>query len=201
MDCSVSKPLLEPMMTSIKLWSWVAVVGLLPAGSSTAWARDVFVDADAHGGGNGGLFRPYNSLAQVEAGSAAGDTIYVLPAQGVLDGGVQLKDGQSLIGLGTQLAEIFPNFPHAQLTNSTGAHLGGDTVRPFANKQPAAPTSTSRTPFRGGILGINVQEATIEGNLITGNMNQHDPQDLQTNFIIFQAQRNHYGAITSVLAA
>ena len=67
-------------MSPFKLSFWIAVLGALPVGSSTAWARDVFVQADAHGGGNGGLFRPYNSLAQVEAGSGPGDTIFVLPS-------------------------------------------------------------------------------------------------------------------------
>jgi len=152
------------------------------------------VSADAHGGGNGGLLRPYNSLADVEAGSAAGDTIYVLPAHGALDGGVQLKDNQTLIGLGTQLSEIFPGFPHAQITNSSAAHLSGDAVR-LANNNTVLNLHV-KDAFRGGILGINVNDARIEGNLITGNMNQHNPQDLQTNFIIFQAQRNHFAGIT-----
>ena len=50
--------------------------------------------------GNGSKNRPFTSLDQVEAASAAGDTIYVLQSQGVLDGGIQLKDGQRLIGSG-----------------------------------------------------------------------------------------------------
>lgn len=181
-------------MSPFKLSSWIAVLGALPVGSSTAWAGDVFVQADAHGGGNGGLFRPYNSLAQVEAGSGPGDTIFVLPSQGVLDGGLQLKDGQSLIGLGTQIAEHFPNFPHAQLTNSSGAHLSGDAVR-LANNNKVLNVHINRA-FRGGILGINVANPVIEANLITDNMNQHSVQDLQENFVFFQPQRNQYGAIT-----
>jgi hypothetical protein len=59
-----------------------------------------YVSADARPGGDGSRRRPFRSLSHVEAASAAGDTIHLLSSDSVLDGGIRLKPGQRLIGIG-----------------------------------------------------------------------------------------------------
>ena len=46
--------------------------------------------------------RPFATLQEVEARSQPGDTIRIVPSGKPLDGGIQLKDGQRLIGLETR---------------------------------------------------------------------------------------------------
>ena len=60
-----------------------------------------YVSADARPDGDGSRRRPFRSLPDVEAASAAGDTIYLLSSDSVLDGGIRLKPGQRLIGIGS----------------------------------------------------------------------------------------------------
>lgn len=174
---------------------------MLAAGSSSAWARDLYVSADAKTNNGqadkdkGTQSNPFGSLAEVEAASLPGDTIYVLGSKDLLDGGLQLKDGQSLIGQGANVTTANEeNSSHARLTNSTSAHLNGDAVR-LGNNNTVKNIHVTGA-WRGGILGFNVTDAVIDGNLVTNNMNQHTMQEIQTDFIIYQGQRNHFGAIT-----
>src|SRR2546430_15671822 len=78
---------------------FAAVLLIALAGGSEA-ASTWYVKADAAAGGDGSRSRPFATLAQVEAASRPGDTIRVLPSMRPLDGGIQLKDGQRLTGLG-----------------------------------------------------------------------------------------------------
>ena len=87
---------------------------------ATGEARNWYVKAKANGG-NGDKGAPFGSLQDVEAASQPGDTIYVLqsPAADVLDGGIQLKDDQKLIGLGFSVTSSDPGFVRARLTNTS----------------------------------------------------------------------------------
>lgn len=74
-------------------------LSLLAVAAPNTW----YVGADAPPGGDGSRRSPFDSLAAVEAASAPGDEIVVLPSpQGVhpLDGGIALKPGQRLVGAG-----------------------------------------------------------------------------------------------------
>ena len=183
-------------MRCSRFGSCVITVCVLFTGSSAAWAKDLYVQAknNPQSQGNGTNSKPFTSLAEVESNSEPGDAIHVLPSNFVLDGGIQLKDGQSLIGVGAQVTEVPENAAHAQISNSTGGHLSGDAIRLADNN--TVQNIHVIGAYRGGILGVNVASAVIENNLITENMNQHSVQTLQTSFVIFQPQRNHYGAIT-----
>jgi len=172
------------------------VVCVFSMGASAAWARTWYVraTANAHADGRGTEWKPFTSLADVEIASRPGDTILVLPSHQVLDGGIALKNGQKLIGLGPQVTRVSTDTAHARISNSTNAHLAGDAIR-LANDNTVRNLHIEGA-YRGGVLGINVDDAVIADNLISENMLQHSLQTLQASFIIFQQQRNHYGAIT-----
>ena len=93
----------------MKLFDGTSVCGpilgvlLMTLGPATGEAATWHVKADQSRSGNGTRHAPLSSLQEVEAASGPDDTIYVLPSQRALDGGIRLKDGQQLIGRGTQL--------------------------------------------------------------------------------------------------
>ncbi len=125
----------------MQLWraSGVVVVSFL-AGISTAAAQSsspghegVFhVSAAAKPDGDGSKEAPFGSLSEVQAASAAGDTIYLLPSAGVADGAITLKPGQKLIGLAadgtvaTDPADRVRVTSTAALPEGTVVTLGGD---------------------------------------------------------------------------
>src|SRR5215831_15004963 len=98
-------------MKCSRVGCWVITVCVLFTGSSAAWAKDLYVQAknNPQSQGNGTNSKPFTSLVEVEANSEPGDTIHVLPSNFVLNGGIQLKDGQSLIGVGAQVTGVPEN--------------------------------------------------------------------------------------------
>lgn len=176
-------------------------------------AADWYVKAGAPHPGNGSKNRPFTSLDQVEAASAPGDTIYVVQTQGVLDGGIQLKDGQKLIGLGPKVNTANGNSARAKLTNTTDARYDGDAVRLARNN--VVENLHIDNAFRSAILGINAVGAQIRNNLMTNIMAVHDIFAIEgpapstcaggtcvgewpNGYILFASQTNHFGAITLV---
>ena len=187
--------------------------------ASTAHAADWYVKAKASNGGTGGKNSPFNSFQQVEAASQPGDTIYVLqsPSKDVLDGGLQLKDGQRLIGLGPNVLRANTNSARAKLTNTSDMRYDGDILRLAKNN--VVENIHFDNAWRSSILGINAVAANIRGNLITNDMAVHDLFDIEgpapstcavqsgvpvcaglwpNGFILFASQTNHFGAITLV---
>lgn len=166
------------------------------AGEAANW----YVKAGAPHPGDGSRSRPFSSLEQVEAASAAGDTIYVIQSQGVLDGGIGLKEGQRLIGLGPQVTLANPNSARAKLTNTSNARYDGDAVRLAANN--VVENLHIDNTFRAAILGINAVGAQLRSNLMTDIMAVHDlfaiEEEWPNGYIIFAPQTNHFGAITLV---
>jgi hypothetical protein len=191
----------------------MVVLSLVLFAAGTSEAADWYVKAGAPHPGNGSRNRPFSSLDQVEAASAAGDTIYVVQSQGVLDGGIQLKDGQSLIGLGPTVNTANPNSARAKLTNTTDARYDGDAIR-LAKNNLVENIHIDNT-FRSAILGINAVNARLRNNLMTNVMAVHDLFAIEgpapstcaagtcvgewpNGYIIFAPQTNHFGAITLV---
>ncbi len=82
----------------------LVLVFLSGAGEAATW----HVKADAAAGGDGSRSRPFATLEQVEKASQPGDTIRVLPSTRPLDGGIQLKNDQRLIGDGDPVAKAAP---------------------------------------------------------------------------------------------
>ena len=176
-------------------------------------AADWYVKAGAPHPGDGSKNRPFASLGQVEAASAPGDTIYVLQSQGVLDGGIRLKNGQHLIGLGPKVTTANPNSARAVLTNTSNAHLDGDAIRLAANN--VVENIHIDNAYRSAILGINAVAAQLRNNLMTNIMAVHDLFAIEgpapstcvpgncvgewpNGYILFASQTNHFGAITLV---
>ena len=181
-------------------------------------ARDWYVKAKASGG-NGDKGSPFDSLQQVEAVSQPGDTIFILqsPAADVLDGGIQLKDDQKLIGTGFSVTSSNPQWVRAKLTNTSRARYDGDIVRLAKNN--VVKNIHFDNAYRTSIFGINPDGAEILNNLITNDMAVHDLFAIEgpapstcavvnnapvcsgewpNGFIIFAPQTNHFGAITLV---
>src|ERR671931_2626104 len=130
----------------------LAVPGTAPrlaSGSERSW----FVSATVGGPGDGTRAAPFDDLADVERASRPGDRIVVLAAPrsaAPLDGGVDLKAGQRLIGARGKGHRL------ASLTNTTD-HLHGDAVR-LADASVVRNLEISGTG-RGGIYGRNVRGA------------------------------------------
>ena len=191
----------------------LVVLSLVLFTAATSEAADWYVKAGAPHPGNGSKNRPFTSLDQVEAASAAGDTIYVLQSQGVLDGGIQLKDGQRLIGLGPKVNTANGNSARAKLTNTSDARYDGDAVR-LAKNNLVENLHIDNT-FRSAILGINAVAAQLRNNRMTNIMAVHDLFAIEgpapstcaggtclgewpNGYILFASQTNHFGAITLV---
>ena len=163
-------------------------------------AADWYVKAGAPHPGDGSKNRPFASLDQAEAASAAGDTIYVMQSQGVLDGGIGLKNGQRLIGLGPKVTGANPNSARAKITNTSNARYDGDAIRLSANN--VVENIHVDNSFRSAILGINAVGAQLRNNLMTDIMAVHDlfaiEDEWPNGYIIYASQTNHFGAITLV---
>src|SRR5688572_13765580 len=92
-------------------WRWGliawAVTALVASSAAAQASATWYVRAGAGPGGEGTRGSPFGDLAQVEAASDPGDRIVVLRAArsaGTLDGGIELKRGQRLIGAGPPVA-------------------------------------------------------------------------------------------------
>jgi hypothetical protein len=175
-----------------------AVLLMSMAGASEA-ASTWYVKADAAAGGNGSRGRPFATLEQVEAASQPGDTIRVLPSMRALDGGIQLKDGQRLTGLGDPVTRATASGARPTITNASGTRYNGDAVR-LANNNVVENIHIDAAA-RSGIFGVNAVRPEIRGTLITNNMIQgNDLRRLERlwpeGFVLYQSQGNHFGGIT-----
>ena len=153
-------------------WQVVAAAAILAAPAAAASAQPSptwYVRAGAAPGGDGTHRAPFGSLAQIEAASRPGDRVVVLPAPrsaGSLDGGIELKPRQRLIGAGRSVARGEERRRAPRLTNTSGEHLDGDAVR-------LADGATVRNLVisgarRGGVYGVDVTRVTVAGNDLSG---------------------------------
>src|SRR6476659_6084735 len=97
----------------------LAAVFLMSMAGAGEAASTWYVKGDAAAGGNGSRGRPFATLQQVETASQPGDTIRVLPSMRPLDGGIQLKDGQRLMGLGDQVTKAAASSARPTITNTS----------------------------------------------------------------------------------
>jgi hypothetical protein len=136
-------------------------LGGLTASPASAAARTWYVQAGStHTAGT--KTQPFGSLAQAQSASLAGDTIVVLPSALVLDGGIELKPGQTLRGVGALSGAL----PGPKLTNTT-ANLDGDAVR-LADRTTVSHLRIAGSK-RGAIYGLNVSGVRVTDNDITGH--------------------------------
>ncbi|KAA1417681.1 hypothetical protein F0U44_15405 [Nocardioides humilatus] len=138
-----------------------------PVAAAGAAATGVwYVDAAAPVGGIGSQARPFDTLEDVEAVAAPGDTIKVLPSGRPLDGGILLKPGQTLVGVGPDVTELAEADPAPTLTN-TGSGNDGDAVR-LADGVTVR-NLRIRDSQRGGIYGEDVTSVRVIGNDVAGH--------------------------------
>jgi hypothetical protein len=177
----------------------LAAVLLMALGGTSEAASTWYVKADATAGGDGSRSRPFATLEQVETASQAGDTIRVLPSTRPLDGGIQLKDGQRLTGLGDPVIKSTAGGARPTVTNTGATRYDGDAIR-LANNNVVENMHIDGAS-RSGIFGVNAVRPEIRGTLITNNMIQgNDLRHLERlwpdGFILYQSQGNHFGGIT-----
>ena len=177
----------------------VLSVALLMFVPGTSDAATWYVKADAASGGDGSRNRPFATLQQVEAASQPGDTIRVLPSTKPLDGGIQLKDNQRLVGDGDPVTKASSGGARPTVTNTTSTRYHGDGIR-LANDNLVENVHIDGAA-RAGIFGVNAGRARIRDNLITNNMIQgNDLRRLERpwpeGFILYESQTNHFGGIT-----
>ncbi|MFC1796600.1 hypothetical protein ACFL1V_05840 [Pseudomonadota bacterium] len=140
---------------------------------NSVYAATWYVKATANSGGNGSEDKPFNSLANAEAASGAGDTIYIMHSHSgvALDGQIVLKPDQKLIGTGPDVRRVPENAAGARITYSGG---GGEGYPDGAIIQLSSDNEIANIHFKdmsfGGIVGIDVDfsGANIHDNLFTG---------------------------------
>lgn len=144
------------------LTAGLLATGWVTAGPAEADVSTWYVQAGATTS-VGTASHPFGSLAQVESASRAGDTIVVLPATGVLDGGILLKPGQTLRGSGPSVWTAGTTAP--RLTNTT-TRLSGDAVRVADGTTVTNVRITGAR--RGAVHGVDVTGVRISGNDVSG---------------------------------
>jgi hypothetical protein len=147
----------------------LVALGLACAAGSSEAASTWYVKGDAAAGGDGSRNRPFATLEQVETASQPGDTIRVLPSMRPLDGGIQLKENQRLIGLGDPVTKTTASsVARPTITNTSSARHDGDAIRLATNTL---------------VQNIHIDGASRSGIWPEG-------------FVIYQSQGNHFGGIT-----
>lgn len=163
----MSRMRLHPAVVVLLLAASLAGLPGQPAPAAGGVTRGTwYVDASAGPGGNGSAARPFDSLADVEAASAPGDRIRVLPDPVPLDGGLRLKPGQTLVGEGPAVTGLDDGEDAPTLTNS-GPRLTGDAVR-LADGATVRNVRI-RDPRRGGVYGRDVTDVRVIGTDVAGH--------------------------------
>lgn len=141
--------------------SIVAITGALATKPAWATTRTWYVQAGATSSA-GTSTKPFGTLAQAQDKSSAGDTIVVLASTRALDGGIALKRGQTLRGVGS----LSNTKPGPRLTNTT-TNLSGDAVR-LADNVTVSHLRIAGSR-RGAVYGIDVTGVRVTGNDISAH--------------------------------
>ncbi|MEO6471012.1 MAG: hypothetical protein ABIR57_04105, partial [Aeromicrobium sp.] len=141
-----------------------ALATAAPTGTRT-W----YVSASAQPHGTGSHNQPFATLPAVETASSPGDTIVILTSRSSvkpLDGGIQLKPRQRLIGDGPNVRGLGTTAGSPRLTNTSPARIDGDAVR----LADGATVSNLRIvdAYRGAVYGHNVSGVDVSGNDVSG---------------------------------
>jgi len=163
-------------------------IGLLAsvASAETTW----YVKANAGAGGDGSEGQPFNSLQTVEQKSEPGDTIIVLACPAdipALDGGIALKDGQKLLGVGPDVTLDDPAAEQAKITNSDAGRYDGDGIV-LANDNEVTNIHVIDA-HRSAISGHNISGADIHHNIIT----EHNQGRQTFKIIYYSCKVEYYG--------
>ena len=140
-----------------------------------------FVQAGAKGDGTTAE-NPLGSTASLEAVSQPSDLIIVLPSESPLDGGIALKNGQTLIGL----SDVDPK---PRITNTSPERNGGNGLVLAGDNRIG--NIRIENPFASGIMGTNVSGCWIEEVEIV-----HANQSRTSLDIKYGLGEVHHGGIT-----
>ena len=131
-----------------------------------------YVSADARPDGDGSRRRPFRSLPPAAAASAAGDTIYLQSSGSVLDGGIRLKPGQRLIGIGSDGEMSADPADRVRLTN-TASLPGGVMVELSRANEVAGIHFVDMGNHAISGAGTDYSGAFIHHSTFTGNAAAH----------------------------
>lgn len=112
-----------------------------------------FVKSGAIGDGKS-MASPIGTLLALERISGPGDTIFLIPSESALDGGLALKAGQQLIGLAASGRK--PVITNSSLARNTGIGIV------LANNSSVSNVNVENT-FASAIYGFNVSSIRIDG--------------------------------------
>ena len=146
--------------------------------------EEYYVKADASPNGHGSEAQPFNSLQAVEAVAGEGDVIFVMlpdDPKMALEGGITLKDGQKLLGLGEAKPRITNSGSSVKVRHPRSPEntllKDGDAIT-LANDNEVAGLHLFN-PRRHGLLGVNATGFHIHDNEISGfNLGQVQVPDL-----------------------
>jgi hypothetical protein len=153
--------------------TWLAV--LLAIGTADVQATSYYVWSGAPSEGSGSKASPFKILASAEAAAKEGDTIFVstIGSLAPLDGGIALKPGQKLIGLGPDGKPALHPSSMARLTNST-EHLKGVLVQLSERNEVAGIRFVDLRNHGIHGAGLNYSGARIHHNWFTGAAKSED---------------------------
>ncbi|MCX6991193.1 MAG: inverse autotransporter beta domain-containing protein [Chlamydiae bacterium] len=134
----------------------------------------LFVDNLSHSAGT--FESPYATLSDAEANSKPGDIIYVFPGDGTSTGmnsGITLKEGQSLLGAGTEysLATTLGtiSIPASSSTSPVLTNTNSAPVVTLASNNIVSGLYIENTNGNG-IFGANITNFTTASNYIIGGI-------------------------------
>lgn len=136
---------------------FLVMLASLPA-HAKALENTWFLKAGASGDGKS-LTNPVGSSVILESVSQFGDTIYLIPADSALDGGLMLKFGQRLIGLTAGGHKPVITNSDSTRNNGIGIILGGNNRISNVRIEGA---------FASGIYGYETADIHIDGVVIHG---------------------------------
>ncbi len=149
--------------------------------SSVASASKIYVQAGAIGTSDGTKQHPYNSLQQVQDHSNPGDTIVILNSSDVLDGGIILKDNQTLLGNTTVNCNSPGRFKPIKCTTDAGGTTITNTTpgnifdfNPFSGagivlaKNNTISGVSLKMTNSSAIIGFDPGKVTVSNVLIEG---------------------------------
>ncbi len=151
----------------------VALLALLAVPSPTsAQATAYYVSADAGANGNGSKNSPFVALSQAQSVSAAGDTIYLLAGDRVLDGGIALKTGQKLLGIAAN-GQLLANAEGRVRLSNTTQQLDGVIVQLSDHNEVAGIHFMNMRNYAVSAAGSDYSGTYIHHATFTGNADEH----------------------------
>ncbi|MDP6095055.1 MAG: DUF1565 domain-containing protein [Gammaproteobacteria bacterium] len=133
-----------------------------------------YVTTGADSNGDGSRLEPFNAIAQAEAASAPGDTIYLISVAStdVVNGGIVLKPRQKLIGVGPD-GKLLENVNDRIRMSNTTAKLDGVMVQLADHNEIAGIHFVNMRHHAISSANSNYSGTTIHHTSFSGNAPEH----------------------------